>query len=103
MRAAWVRAAATEICWPSTTRIAKLALVDCPGDAPPRRLGDQFGQRGVLPELVGHRFGISVEIEQPSTSGHRRGEVAEVVENEAAGHVVRTRGETDDGIAVGEP
>ena len=83
-RPAWVRAAATETCWPSTARTRQLGAVDVPGRAAAGRLRDERGQQRVGAEQLGDGDGVGVEVEQAARPLHGAGQVAEVVQPDGA-------------------
>jgi len=77
--------------------------VNCPRNALARRLGDQCAQVRIRPEMLDHRFGIGVEIEQAPAPGDRRGEVTEVGQRELTPDMVGLRRERHDPPAPRQP
>ena len=80
----------------------ELGRVDRAGDAPTGALVDQWGQHRITAQEIvdGNRVGI--EIEQASAPVDGNGKIAEVGQLQLTGHVVGSRPEGDDAVAVGQ-
>ena len=103
MRRAWVRAAFSDTCWPSTTRTASSCSSTVRGMRCPGALATSARQVRVGAQCVDDGLGIRVEVEQSSAPRDRRGQVAEVVQHELALHMIGLRCEAYDSVAVGQP
>ena len=102
-RPAWVRAALTDTCWPSTTRTASSASSTVRGMRCPGAFATSARRSRIGAQRVDDGLGVGVEVEQPPAPGDRGGQVAEVVEHQLAPHMVGLRCEADDSVAGRQP
>ncbi|MDQ0717337.1 hypothetical protein QFZ55_006789 [Streptomyces luteogriseus] len=72
------------------------------GTRRPGALSTSGARTGVRAELVVDGDGVGVQVEQAAAAADGDGQVAQVAEGEAAGDVVRVRGEGHDAVAVRE-
>ena len=86
-----MRAAATEICWPSTARTTISVPSTHPGTRSPGRAATSGASSGSLAEHGGDRDGVGVQVEQPAAARHGDAEVAHVGEAQRALHAARRR------------
>ena len=83
-RAAWVRAAAVDTCWPSTTRTANSAGSTVRGTRRPGALRTSGASTASCAQQVGHRHRVGVQVEQPAAPADRVGQIAQVGQGQQA-------------------
>ncbi|COX15155.1 Uncharacterised protein [Mycobacterium tuberculosis] len=81
----------------------EFCLVDCAGNALPGCLAHHCAQIRIGAQRLDDRFGIGVEVQQPSATCSGRHQVAEIIEHKQAAHMIGCRRQADDAVAPWEP